>query len=86
MSAMTATPTMSVDVDPQVDTRGYAYDTTWVDGAGVSHYRSVRALGVAGGPATWSDAYFVNTICGDHLAAKCRGCHRCLDCVDCTCP
>lgn len=76
MTAATLTP----GTDQQVDARGYAYDSTWLDNDGVRHYRRVNALGVGCGPATWSDLWFENPICGDNLAAKCRSCHRCLDC------
>lgn len=82
---MTATPITPAPVDQQVDDRGNAYDTTWLDGNGVRHYRRFNALGTAGGPADWSDVYFVNPICGDDLAARCGACYRCMDCLGCTC-
>ncbi len=81
MSVMTAMPLASAASDQLVDTLGYAYDTTWLDDAfGTRHYRRQRALGRAGGPATWSDLYYENPICGHHLSGKCTGCHTCLNC------
>jgi hypothetical protein len=72
--------TASTTLPSQVDALDNVYDTTWVDAAGNRHYRRARALGEAAGPATWSDAYHDNLLCGHHLSAKCRGCNRCLDC------
>jgi hypothetical protein len=79
---MTAAPTLPTRSDQQVDPRGNAYDSTWVDADQVRHYRTVSALGVGCGPAIWSELYCTNPICGHHLSGKCRGCHRCLDCTD----
>lgn len=67
------------------DPCGVIYDTSHVDSRGTTHYTRHKALGYGGGPASWSDEYDCDPICGCHLSARCKGCGVCMSCDGCYC-
>jgi hypothetical protein len=68
------------------DPLGNAYDHSWTDADGETHYIADHAgNGTAAGSAEWSSSHDCNPICGHHLADKCHGCGVCTVCDGCYC-